>query len=153
MFIMWQLGEALLYSWRYIIQIKQSSNNHISILGELLFARCTPPGAQYRLNHLQPQLSAHYTEKQQGEDCGAPPSKEPEEPRHGCSCSGHSTHINNCNLNIRICTKNAINALKHNSHPTWPKSALSSEKNKYLVDNVKQFLLSKTNPIKFKMSS
>lgn len=41
---MWQLGEALLYSQRDIIQIKKSTNNHISILEEAIVTWGTPLG-------------------------------------------------------------------------------------------------------------
>lgn len=123
-----QLGEFLLDSWTCGIKIKKSTNNHISILREALVDLHSPPGAHYRLNHLQPCLSVHYTEKQQS--WGGPRYEEPGEPRHGCSYSEHLAHIGH--LNVRICI-NTFSLCKTTvtsnlRHQTWQQSEFNSEK-------------------------
>ena len=114
-FIMWQLSVALFYSWRFVMEIKKSTDNHIAILGEALVTWYTPSWAHCRLNHFQPRLSAHNTEKQQGEGCGGPSSEDPEEQRHGSNCCGHLEHIWMSQYVWLRCSIILI-SVKHNSH-------------------------------------
>jgi len=142
-----QLGEFLLDSWYFGIKTKNSTKNHISILGEALVDLHSPPGAHHRLNHLQPGLSVHYTEKQQS--WGGPRDEEPGEPRHGCSCSEHLIHTDyRMSEYALICSL----CVKHKSHPPYvikPHKGVSQiQKKWYLIDNIQQLLLPKINLIK-----
>lgn len=92
-FVVWQLGEVVVYCRRLVMKIKEPTNNYITILEQTPAARCTPSSTSHSLNHLQPHpeppLPARkpHNEHQQGR--GVPPSKEPGEPRHGWRYSRH----------------------------------------------------------------
>lgn len=68
---MWQLCEVMVYSWRIVIKVKESTENYITILKQTLIGWGAPARTRHSVNHLEthsePELPAHKPRDQQGQ--------------------------------------------------------------------------------------